>query len=156
MPRRQCTSSSLPQQKIRQLWQPAVKAFLFTIIFLPVLSLGVLVGLTTVIPDSYALRDDAQWLKDWVRAELNRLQPDPALRNDAWRLRLGALSENPENHYRLSFVEETDGNLEKAIDEMDLALGLLELSPGKHRQYAAYMQRRDALKQALIRRQQQQ
>lgn len=153
MPRRQRTSSSLPQQKIRQLWQPAVKVFLFTIIFLPVLSLGVLVSLTTVIPDSYALRDDAQWLKDWVRTELNRLQPDPALRNDAWRLRLGALSENPENHYRLSFVEEMDGNLEKAIDEMDLALGLLELSPGEHRQYAAYMQRRNALKQALARRQ---
>ncbi len=155
MPLRQRTSSSLPQQKIRQFWQPAIKIFLFTIIFLPVLSLGVLVSLTTVIPNSYALRDDAQWLKDWVRTELYRLQPDPSLKNDAWRIRLGVLSENPENHYQLSFMEETDGNLEKAMDEMDLALGLLELSPGEHRKYAAYLQRRDALKQALARRQQQ-
>lgn len=149
------TSLFLSQQKIRQFRCSAVEALIFTIIFLLILSLGVLVSLTTVIPDSYALRDDAQRLKNWTRAELNRLQPDPALRNDAWRLRLGALSDNPENHYRLSLVEETDGDLEKAIDEMDLALGLLDLSSKEHREYATYMQRRDTLKKTLARRQQQ-
>lgn len=141
-------------QQHRSYWQLAGRTLIFIAIFLPVMSLGVLVSLTTVIPDSFSLRDDAQWLKDWVRTELNRLQPDPALQNDAWRLRLGALSENPENHYRLSFVEEADGNLEKAIDEMDLALGLLELTPQESLQYDRYRQRRDTLKHKLARRQQ--
>lgn len=154
MPRRQSATPSVSQQPYRRFWRPAGKILLFTIIFLPVVSLGILVSLTTVIPSSFSLREDARWLKDWVRAELNRLQPDPTLRNDAWRLRLGALSENPENHYRLSFVEETDGNLEKAIDEMDLALGLIELTPQESLQYGIYRKRSDTLKQKLARRQQ--
>ncbi len=151
MTRHPATATAHTKQR-RGYGRLAVKSVVFIAIFLPVLCLGILASLTTVVPDPFSLRDDAQWLKDWVRAELNRLQPDPALRNDAWRLRLGALSENPESHYRLSLVEEADGNLEKAIDEMDLALGLLELAPRETRQHSAYSQRRDSLKQLLARR----
>jgi hypothetical protein len=123
---------------------------IFCAIFLPILVVGTFISLTTVIPDSYAFRDDAQRLKDWVRAELRRFQPDESLRNDVARLRLtGALTRDPEVHYRMSFEEERDGNLEKALDEIEMGLGLLELHPENRPDSARFQTRREQLKQKL-------
>jgi hypothetical protein len=50
------------------------------------------------------------------------------LRKEKTRLRLvGLFTPNPQVHYRVSYIDEQFGNLKGAIDEIDLAIGLLEL-----------------------------
>ena len=51
-----------------------------------------------------------------------------AAREEKTRIRLkGLLTTNPAVHYRIAAIEEAKGNYEAAIEEIDLALGLLEL-----------------------------
>ena len=51
-----------------------------------------------------------------------------ATRDEKTRIRLkGLLTINPAVHYRVAAIEEAKGNLAAAIEEIELALGLLEL-----------------------------
>lgn len=128
----------------------AIRVLIFTVIFIPVLAIGILISLTTVIPDSFAVKNDAQRLKDWARTELRRMEPDSTLRNDPVRLRLtDSLTNSPEIHYRMSIEEERHGNLEKALDEIELGLGLVELHPRNKVDHTKYESRHEQLKRRI-------
>lgn len=130
--------------------QYTIRVLIFTVIFIPVLTIGILISLTTVIPDSFSVKNDAQRLKDWARAEMRRMEPDSTLRNDPVRLRLtDALTSSPEIHYRMSIEEERNGNLEKALDEIELGLGLVELHPRNKVDHIKYESRREQLKRRI-------
>lgn len=130
--------------------QYTVRVLIFAVIFIPVLAIGILISLTTVIPDLFAVKNDAQRLKDWTRTELRRMEFDSTPRNDPVRLRLtDALTSSPEIHYRMSIEEERNGNLEKALDEIELGLGLVELHPRNKVNHAKYESRREQLKRRI-------
>jgi hypothetical protein len=127
----------------------ALRAAVFCSIFLPLLAAGVALSLTTVVPDSYALRHDAVRLRDWIRDELRGMPPAGA-DVDLARLRLtSALTRSAEVHYRMSYVEERDGNLEKAVDELELAVGIAELHAHDAASLARLHDRRDELLRKL-------
>lgn len=126
------------------------KALVFLAIFLPLLAIGTLTGFITALPDSTGLQNDALYIREQVRSFARSRFPDDALRNEAVRLRLSsALYDNPEAYYRSSKIEQADGNPDKALTDMELALGLLELAPHGHARFAEYSRRRDNLKQML-------
>jgi hypothetical protein len=128
------------------------RVLIFSAIFLPLLIVGALVGLVTGLPDSTGLRNDAMYIREQARNFTRTLLPDDSLRNEAVRLRLaGALYDNPEAYYRSSLVEQADGNLEKALTDIELALGLLELAPHEHARLIEYDRRRSDLKKMLSR-----
>ncbi len=160
MARTRTLHSAVPQPKTRNLPRPVwirlalgrylIRALIFSAIFLPILAIGTLFSLTTVIPDSYAVRDDLWRLKEWTRNKLSRMQPGTSLRSDAARLRLtGALTRDAEVHYRMSLEEERDGNIEKALDEIELGLGIAELHPQDRAHLARFQERRQQLLQKL-------
>lgn len=129
------------------------RVVIFCAIFLPLLIVGALIGLVTGLPDSTGLRNDALYIREQARNFARTLLPDDSLGNEAARLRLaGALYDNPEAYYRSSLVEQADGNLEKALTDIELALGLLELAPHEHARFAEYDRRRNDLKKMLSRR----
>lgn len=126
------------------------RVVIFCAIFLPLLTVGTLAGLVSALPDSTGLRNDALHIREKIRSFTRSRLPDDALRNEAVRLRLSAaLYDNPEAYYRSSSIEQADNNMDKALTDMELALGLLELSPYDHARYAVYSRRRDGLKQML-------
>ena len=70
-----------------------------------------------------AFLPDLQSLKQILRGEVKR-----ALQNEAVRIRLtGIVTNNPAVHWRMSLIEESRGNFDLAVTEIELAIGLLEL-----------------------------
>ena len=73
-----------------------------------------------------------------------------ALGEEKTRIRLtGLLTTNPAVHYRVSLIEERDGNMNAAIDELELALGLLELHSVDRATREKYQSRLQELKRKL-------
>jgi len=73
-----------------------------------------------------------------------------ALSEERTRIRLkGLLTTNPAVNYRVSLIEENKGNLEAAIDEIELALGLLELHSADRATKDKYVSRLQELKRKL-------
>jgi len=70
-----------------------------------------------------AFLPDIQSLKQVLRGEVKR-----ALQNESVRIRLtGIATNNPAVHWRMSLIEESRGNFDLAVTEIELAIGLLEL-----------------------------
>lgn len=70
-----------------------------------------------------------------------------AARDEKTRIRLkGLLTNNPAVHYRVSVIEEAKGNFEVAIEEIELALGLLEVHAADRATREKYQSRLQELK----------
>jgi hypothetical protein len=70
-----------------------------------------------------------------------------AARDEKTRVRLtGLLTHNPAVHYRVAAIEEAKGNLEAAIEEIELAVGLLELHAADRAAQEKYRTRLQELK----------
>ncbi len=70
-----------------------------------------------------------------------------AARDEKTRVRLtGLLTHNPAVHYRVAAIEEAKGDLEAAIQEIELALGLLELHAADRAAQEKYRTRLQELK----------
>jgi hypothetical protein len=83
-----------------------------------------------------------------VRPYASRIRD--ALREDRARLRLrGFFTNNPAVHYRISLIEEQQGRLETAVDEIELAVGLLELHSSDRAAKDRYAARLQDLKRKL-------
>ena len=129
-----------------------VKTLVFTAIFLPLLAIGSFVGFIAGLPDSTGIVLDTLYIHKQARNYARNRLPDDSLRNEAMHLRLsGVLYDNPEAYYLASFIEQADGNLDKAATDIELAIGLLELAPHSHDRSAEYNRRRDDLKQTMLR-----
>lgn len=69
------------------------------------------------------------------------------VRDEKTRVRLkGLLTNNPAVHYRVSLIDEAKGNYDAAIEEIDLALGLLELHAVDRATREKYLSRLQELK----------
>lgn len=88
-------------------------------------------GLAALMPDLRAVADS---IKREVRQEHTRL-----------RL-MGLLTTNPQVHMRVSYIKENSGDIKGAIDEIDLAIGLLELHSSDKAAKDRYRQRLEELK----------
>ncbi len=81
-----------------------------------------------------------------------RLQPlkeriRKATRDERTRIRLkGLLTTNPAVHYRVAAIEEAKGNFAAASEEIELALGLLELHGADRQTKERYLARLQELK----------
>lgn len=73
-----------------------------------------------------------------------------ALKDEKTRVRLkGLLTNNPVVHYRVAAIEEAKGRYEAAIEEIELALGLLELHAVDRATRDKYQSRLQDLKRKL-------
>lgn len=98
------------------------------------------VGLIFVVSSTAELFDQ-QPLKAGIRK---------ALKDEKTRFRVkGLLTTNPAVHWRVSLIEEHDGNLKAAIDEIELALGLLELHSAHRAVKEKYLARLQELNRKL-------
>lgn len=119
----------------------AIKAFIFSAIFSAVFAIGLSVSLNLVLPDVYSVERLLVRLGDKVSA---------GLEDDRSRLRLaGFLSRNPYVHYRISVLEEQAGRVDRAIEEIEFALGLFELGPSSNPAKDKYVKRLNDLKRKL-------
>jgi hypothetical protein len=76
----------------------------------------------------YVFESIVQTLVSTVNVPSLKTKLRTAMKDEKTRIRLkGLLTTNPAVHYRVSAIEEANGNLDAAIEEIDLALGLLEL-----------------------------
>lgn len=113
------------------------KAFVFSTIFSAVFAIALNLSLNQVLPDVYSVERLLLKVAETVNTELE---------NDRSRLRLaGFLSRNPYVHYRISMLEENAGRLDRAIEEIELALGLFELSPANSPARDKYQRRLNEL-----------
>lgn len=95
----------------------------------------VVVGsLSAVLPD---LRSIADSIKREVRQEHTRLRLT------------GLLTTNPQVHMRVSYIKESSGDIRGAIDEIDLAIGLLELHSTDKAAKDRYRMRLEELRKKL-------
>ena len=101
-----------------------IKSVIFSAIFSGTLAVGLALGLILGLPDAYSLKESLVPVKEQLKKELQR---------DRTRVRLlGLFTTNPHAHYRMSYIEEQAGNIKDAIEEIEFAIGLLELhSPDK-------------------------
>jgi hypothetical protein len=90
----------------------------------------------------------AESIEDAIPPLKNRVRQ--ALKDPRTQIRLkGFLTTNPAVSYRVSLMEEKDGNLEAAIDEIELAIGLLELHSADRATQDKYTARLMELKRKL-------
>lgn len=115
----------------------AKKSFIFSVVFSTVFAIGLNISLNQVLPDVYSVERLLLKMGERISTELE---------NDRSRLRLaGFLSRNPYVHYRVSVLEENAGRLDRAIEEIELALGLFELSPANNPARDKYQRRLNEL-----------
>lgn len=115
----------------------AKKSLIFSAIFSAIFALGLNLSLNQVLPDVYSVEHLLLITGERINKELE---------NDRSRLRLaGFLSRNPYVHYRISMLEENAGRLDRAIEEIELALGLFELSPANNPTRGKYQNRLNEL-----------
>ena len=80
-----------------------------------------------------------------IRAKLRA-----ALNDEKTMVRLkGLLTTNPATHYRVSVIEENSGNVTAAIEEIELAIGLLEIHNADRAAKEKYAMRLQELKRKL-------
>lgn len=115
-----------------------------------IVTVAVSVGITYVIDSALATFSEA--LGGYVaRSSQNWAKVRTALGDEKTRIRLrGLLTTNPAVHYRISLVEERDGKLANAIEEIELALGLLEMHGASPAIKEKYVTRLRALKEKAI------
>lgn len=119
----------------------AIRVFIFSVIFSAVFAVGLSISLNLVLPDVYSVERLLIRVGEKVNADLE---------DDRNRLRLmGFLSRNPYAHYRISVLEEQAGRLDRAIEEIELALGLFELGPLGNPAKEKYLERLNALRRKL-------
>lgn len=83
-----------------------------------------------------------------VRPAILKLQNE--MRKEASRIRLtGLLTTNPAVHWRVSFVDEKAGRIREAMDEIELAIGLLEMNKADKSVLDRYTRRLEELKRKL-------
>ena len=117
----------------------AIKVVIVTI----AISLGVIFVIDSIVETitSAMTSVDTQSLK-------TRLQN--AVREEKTRVRLkGLLTNNPAVHLRVSIMEEEKGNIPTAIEEIELAIGLLELHSADRAAKDRYVARLQELKRKL-------
>jgi hypothetical protein len=115
----------------------ARKSLVFSAIFSAIFAVGLNLSLNQALPDVYSVERLLLIAGERINTELQ---------NDRSRLRLaGFLSRNPYVHYRISVLEENAGRLDRAIEEIELALGLFELSPANNPARGKYQQRLNEL-----------
>lgn len=115
----------------------AKKALVFSAIFSAVFAIALNLSLNQILPDVYSVERLLLKVAERVNTEFE---------NDRSRLRLaGFLSRNPYVHYKISELEENAGRLDRAIEEIELALGLFELSPANNPARDKYQRRLNEL-----------
>lgn len=120
----------------------AVKSAIFSAVFAGVFSVGLIITLGAIVPDAYTLKESVSALKDYFRTELQR---------DKTRIRFtGLVTNNPAVHYKISLLEEEKGNLGGAIEEIELAIGLLEMHSADKSVRDRYARRLDELKRKQV------
>jgi len=90
----------------------------------------VAIGFAVVLPDT---RDMTQALRRELRREETRIRLT------------GLLTTNPYVHMRVSQIKEKAGNIQGALDEIELAIGLFELHASDRQARQRYVARRDEL-----------
>jgi hypothetical protein len=116
----------------------AVKSFVFSAIFSAVLAVGLSVGLNLALPDVYSVERLLTRLRQQMESELG---------TDRNRIRLvGFLTHNPYVHYKVSLLEEQKGNLEAAVEEIEMALGLFDMGPPNNPARERYAKRLNELR----------
>lgn len=101
----------------------AVKLVIFTV----VVSLGI-INIADSIFTSFVEMASTQVKAAGTQIQPMRTKLRAALSDEKTRLQLkGLLTTNPAVHYRVSLIEERKGNLAAAIEDIELALGLLEM-----------------------------
>jgi hypothetical protein len=125
--------SARPQQKSSFIGF-AVKAAIVTLI----VSLGIVYVFDSVV----------ETIAEKLDAQPSRIRK--ALQEERARVRLrGLFTHNPAVHYRISLIEEKEGRLATAIDEIELAIGLLELHSSDRAAKDRYAARLQDLKRKL-------
>ena len=122
---------SSPKQEPRGSVTDGLLGFTVRAIVVAVVLVG---GLAALMPD---LRAVADGIKREVRQEHTRL-----------RL-MGLLTTNPQVHMRVSYIKENSGDIRGAIDEIDLAIGLLELHSSDKAAKDRYRKRLEDLRAKL-------
>jgi len=111
----------------------AIKTGFLLVIFglLSMLSLGAFLSVA---------RSGSKMLENSVKTSLRDSTLRPRL--------LGLLSNNPATNFKISERKEKDGDLKAAIEEMEIAVGLLAVSPNGQILYPQYAKRLEHLRQA--------
>lgn len=134
-------TSQAERQNSTPLSSFAIKAFVFSAVFSAVFAVGLSVSLNLVLPDVYSVERLLTRVGDKVNA---------GLEDDRSRLRFaGFLSRNPYVHYRISVLEEQAERVDRAIEEIEFALGLFELGPPNNPAKDKYVKRLNDLKRKL-------
>jgi len=119
----------------------AKKSLVFSAIFSAIFAVGLNLSLNQVLPDVYSAEKLLSIAGDRINTELQ---------NDRSRLRLaGFLSRNPYVHYRISILEENAGRLDRAIEEIELALGLFEMGLPNNPAKDKYVRRLNELRKKV-------
>jgi hypothetical protein len=109
-----------------------------SVILTAVLCAGLVISAGAIVT-GLDLRNRSKGVGEWLKSHVQR---------DKTRIRLvGLLTTNPQVHFRVSLIDEEAGNIGKAIDEIELAIGLLELHRAEKSVIDRYQRRLDALKQ---------
>ena len=134
------TSASLQPAFWQRYTDFTVKLMLLTV----VVSLGITYAADSIFNsfmDTVATQFNMTPLRDKLRATLS---------DEKTRVRLkGLLTTNPAVHYRVAAIEERDGNVVAAIEDIELALGLLEMHGADRATKEKYTSRLQELKRKL-------
>lgn len=116
-------------------------AFAIKVIIVAIVVSVAIVNITESIVTTVIESVDLQPIKTTLRGVTN---------DERVKIRLkGLLTTNPAVHYRVSQIEEQNGNLANAIDEMELAVGLLDLHSTDRAAKDRYLARLRELKRKL-------
>ena len=109
---------------------------------LAILTTAISLGSAYIIDSTMnSIVDTASPIRAKLRAVLN---------DEKTMVRLkGLLTTNPATHYRISVIEENSGNVTAAIEEIELAIGLLELHNADRAAKEKYAMRLQELKRKL-------
>lgn len=99
--------------------QFAVKSLILSLIFAAVMAVGLGTMLGTLTPGRTEVKGLMDRATEKVIGELAK---------EKTRIRIkGLFTTNPYVHWKVSLISESEGNIAGAVEEMELALGLLEI-----------------------------
>lgn len=120
--------------------QFAVKSLILSLIFVAVMAVGLSVMLGTLTPDRTEVKRRVDRARENIIGELAK---------EKTRIRIkGLFTTNPYVHWKVSLISESEGNIAGAVEEMELAMGLLEI----HSADKSVMQKYEARTRELQRR----
>lgn len=97
----------------------AVKSLLLSLIFTAIFAIGIGAIIGSIVPDGTEVKWRMGEAKEKIIGELKK---------EKTKIRLkGLFTTNPYVHWKVSLIDQREGNIGDAIDEMELAIGLLEL-----------------------------